>query len=179
MPNTEYFPVSRRTVLLWHYCNLYFPPWLIWEVSNPPGQSQLPYNLSECVHKGKNKVRLILPILCLMSWVKVSSHLCSRFRPPFFCQPKIFNLSSYYLIWIFRLSVFIWGNYSFTQELLLYCYRDHYVWSSHTYARRCCNVNALFVCLIYILWHLNSCFLIPKENICHGKVKLKESSCGW
>ena len=43
--------------------------------------------------------------------------------------------------------------------------RDHYVWSSHTYARRHCKAGALFVYVIHILQHHHPLFFDTKENI--------------
>ena len=43
--------------------------------------------------------------------------------------------------------------------------RDHYVWSSHTYARHHCNAGVLFVYVIHILQHHHPLFFDTKENI--------------
>ena len=56
---------STKKYILWVY--------LIWQVSNPTGQSQQPYILSQYVHKGKNAGLLYEHHLCVISWFKVSS----------------------------------------------------------------------------------------------------------
>ena len=54
----------------------------------------------------------------------------------------------------------------FGSALYILMLRGHYVWLSHTYARRRCREGALFCSTSFTFCNTNiSCSLIPKENI--------------
>ena len=121
-----------------------------------------------------------IPPLCTLNSVLHWVSCLLKHKKCFLCPNQV-NCKQHFLRLILA-SIYLCPT---SKRLLWY----HYVWSSHTYARRCCNASALFVLhshsvtsQLVVLWYQKRIYVVPLpvfHCIWLPAIQLPETSSYW